>query len=131
MQIAIKEKHYLSLAFISVILGLVLFATQAFAATSTVNKPVGSTSATGSVIYAIGGYAELRADVNGGVGTGYSELWEKRAWAPDSKIYTVNVNATNKPAANVHYYLTRNQGYFVKATGDSSLNHTATLNDPA
>ncbi|SES26281.1 hypothetical protein SAMN04487944_12921 [Gracilibacillus ureilyticus] len=108
---------------------LLLFSITTFAATSSATKKVGDSSATGSVIYATGGYAELRADVNGGTGTGYAELWESKSWWPDEELYDINVNASNKPAANIDYYLTRNNGYYVKATGDTSINHTAKLID--
>lgn len=104
-------------------------ASQAFAATSTANKPVGSTSVDGNVIYAIGGYAELRADINGGSGSGESTLWKMNAYAPDDELYSINVNSDNKKAANVDYYLTRNIGYYVEAHGDSSLNMTGKLID--
>lgn len=106
---------------------LLIFSFQTFAATSSSTKTVGFTSAEGSKIYANGGYAELRADVLGGIGTGYAELYESKSLWPDPQIYTINVNATNKPAASISYYLTRNTGYYVKATGDKGLKHKAQL----
>lgn len=117
------KKNLLSISLFATC-AFLIFNIQAFAATSTANKPIGSSSREGNVIYALGGYAELRADIIGGTGTGFSSLYEVKKYWPDPELTSINVNDTNKPAANLDYYLTRNIGYYVKAHGDSNLNLT-------
>ncbi|KOY79986.1 hypothetical protein ADM90_22500 [Lysinibacillus macroides] len=122
-----KEKvSIISLLILSI---TILFSAQAFAATSTANKVINESRKEGSIFYAVGGYAELRADILGGTGFGESVLMQSISWWPDNELYSVNVNSQNKPAANINYYLNNSDGYYVVARGDTTLNLRATLKE--
>ncbi|KOS61077.1 hypothetical protein FJQ98_26400 [Lysinibacillus agricola] len=123
------SKEKLSIISLLILSISIIFSAQAFASSSTATKPLKERSKEGSIFYAVGGYAELRADILGGTGNGESILKQSIAWYPDPELYSVNVNSQNKPAANTHYHLNNSDGYYVVAKGDLTLNLKATLKE--